>query len=71
MSTASMSDWEKFNKVHKDSGHVVNIEGKPMYQWSCSCGSNKLLNFNSGIPLGLKIQWRTHFKEVLKLRMGK
>lgn len=64
-----MSEWVKFNKAHKDSGQAVNIEGKPMYQWSCSCGSNKLLRMNSGIPLGLKIQWRSHFEEVVRLKM--
>ena len=57
--------WEKFNKKHTDSGRTVEVDGKKMYEWNCSCGATKLLRLNSGIPLGLKIQWQNHYTEIM------
>lgn len=66
MVTNSSPEWLAFNKKHKDSGKSIEIDGKRMYQWSCSCGASEILSHNSGLPLGLKVQWRKHFEELLK-----
>ena len=66
MPEETSKDWIKFNKLHKDSGSTIEVDGTKMYQWSCSCGASKLIKLNSGIPLGLKVQWRNHFDELKK-----
>lgn len=66
MVDSTSPEWVKFNKEHKDSGDSIEVDGKRMYQWRCSCGASRLMNLNSGLPLGLKVQWWKHFDEVLK-----
>jgi len=58
--------WNEFLKKHKDSWEVTNIDGSQKMLWKCSCGIERFLPLNSGIPLGLKVQVWTHFEEVKK-----
>jgi hypothetical protein len=58
--------WIEFLKKHRDSWEVTEIEGTSKMHWKCSCGIERFLPLNSGIPLGLKVQVWTHFEEIKK-----
>lgn len=56
---------KEFTDKHKPSGHKVIVQGVEKYRWICSCGATRDLPMNSGIWLGVKIQWQKHYKEVI------
>jgi hypothetical protein len=58
--------WNEFHKKHKSSWEITHIDGTPKMLWKCSCGIERLLPVNSGLPLGLKVQSWTHFDELNK-----
>ena len=55
---------EEFLQKHRPSGHKITIDGLEKYRWICSCGATRDLPMNSGIWLGVKIQWQNHYREV-------
>jgi len=65
MEVEVVSNKKDFTKNHKPTGYKVIVEGVEKYRWTCSCGATRDLPMNSGIWLGVKIQWQKHYKEVI------
>ena len=60
MEVEVVSSKKDFTKKHKPSGHKDIVQGVEKYRWICSCGATLDLPMNSGILLGVKIQWQKH-----------
>jgi hypothetical protein len=58
--------WNDFLKKHKSSWEITTIDGSQKMLWKCSCGIERYLRLNSGLPLGLKVQMWTHYDELKK-----
>lgn len=57
---------EEFFKKHETSGYKTEVDGREVYRWVCSCGVTRDLPLNSGIWLGVKIQWHKHISELME-----
>lgn len=61
-----MPSKDQFAEKHKPAtGHKVIVGGTEKYRWVCTCGATRDLPVNSGLWLGVKIQWEKHYKEIM------